>query len=145
MTCSKYQIWLFLSLSKYGVFFWSIISRIRTEYGISLRIQSECAPVASPVDHFAESELPVPNYGSPANKWNIFLPQSYRNFNPGNFGILVKLVVLKYFQHGSTIICIIFWDFLKFNKFSSQHKWSDTRLLLISMVCTCYITSCQAT
>ena len=43
------------------------------------------APVASPVDHFAEIFSAVPNYSSPANKVKNLLPHSYREFTHGDF------------------------------------------------------------
>ena len=37
----------------------------------------KCAPVASPVNKFAEIVSPDPNYASSANKWMSFAPQWY--------------------------------------------------------------------
>ena len=45
----------------------------------------------------------------------------------------------------STIIFIIFWDFLMFYKFSFHHKWNDAWLLLKNMVYTSYLTNSRTT
>ena len=34
-----------------------------------------CAPVAFPINKFAEIASPTPNYASPLNKWITFLPR----------------------------------------------------------------------
>ena len=64
---------------------------------------------------------------------------------------IVRLIIMKmeikmknrsqrYDINRPTIIFIIFWCFAKF---SFYHKWKDARLLLINMVCTSCLTSCQ--
>ena len=55
-------------------------------------------PGGSPGNNFVE--IISPNYVSPANKWKNRLPRSYRGFIPGNFGKLLLLTELKYFQKG---------------------------------------------
>ena len=45
----------------------------------------------------------------------------------------------------STILVIIFWDFFMFYKFSFNHKWIELWLLVINIVYTSCLTSCQTT
>ena len=50
-----------------------------------------CAPVASPVDDFAEITSPVPSYVSPVNKWKNHVPWLYGDFIPGDFWEIAAL------------------------------------------------------
>ena len=54
-------------------------------------------------------------------------------------------MILKLYEDASTTTFIKIWDLLMFNKFSFHHKWNEVQLLLINMVYTSCLTSCQTT
>ena len=56
----------------------------------------------------------------------------------------IKIVCLRW-NLASTIIYIIFWDYLMFYPIFLHHEWSDTRLFLINMVFTICLTCCRMT
>ena len=52
---------------------------------------------------------------------------------------------LRLDNFGSTILAIIFWDFLVFYQIFLNHKWSESWLLVRNMVYTSCLTSCRRT
>ena len=55
------------------------------------------------------------------------------------------IIVPWYFNLSPTIIVIIFCDFWCFIKFFFNHKWNESRLLVINMVYTRWLNSCRMT
>ena len=112
--------------------------------------------------HLTLSYIMLKNSQTYFKNYAVFKPQDFKSLF-GYFSTLymkgskrmIKLIkktqhknltIFDYCITKTTIMDIIFWEFLiLYHKFYFHHKWNEAWLLVINMVYTSCLTSCQTT